>query len=165
MSVFFGSGSDWPTRKKPSEYNENRSKFVLLRASWNSFFLSFCHNYVQLQFHKSMIYSYGLHFYSIRLPYTQKSTFFGHYFQRFLIFFDINVNLLSCNDFSQKTFLKSTLGSFCILVQIMAQKEKTITLSFLNFAKMQRFCLETSSLKTRWHHLKIESILRLDCRH
>jgi hypothetical protein len=34
------------------------------------FFIILGHNYVQLQFHKSMIYSYGLHFYSIRLPYT-----------------------------------------------------------------------------------------------
>lgn len=74
-SIFFRC-SDWPTWKKPSEYNEYRSKFVLLRLLKKSSFFSFgasLDNYVQLQFHKSMIYSYGLHFYSIRMPYRAKN--------------------------------------------------------------------------------------------
>lgn len=51
---------------------ENKNSWMLfcclLQTLFRFSFFFCCHNYVQLQFHKSMIYSYGLHFYSIRLP-------------------------------------------------------------------------------------------------
>jgi hypothetical protein len=64
-------------------------------ASWknsNFFRWSPLDNYVQLQFHKSMIYSYGLHFYSIRLALQRKKVaffdearfFFGDEFRVFI---------------------------------------------------------------------------------
>lgn len=116
---FLLSARDWPKigekkTGKSSEFNEKRSKFVLLRGSCNSFLFPFlylslsstqfffsCHNYVQLQFHKSMIYSYGLHFYSIPFAlHTKTSTFWRFAARIFCFFSDINVNLFSCNEFS-----------------------------------------------------------------
>lgn len=46
--------------------NFAEKKNVVAPLETKPLFIFRCHNYVQLQFHKSMIYSYGLHFYSIR---------------------------------------------------------------------------------------------------
>lgn len=60
----FSRLADTKTRE-PSCWKKNTSHRVFCYvASLGASFSG--HNYVQLQFHKSMIYSYGLHFYSIR---------------------------------------------------------------------------------------------------
>lgn len=72
MYEFFSALFDWPTRKiKTQRIAEKKVRRISFGCASSN--LVFRHNYVQLQFHKSMIYSFGLHFYSIRLPYTQKS--------------------------------------------------------------------------------------------
>lgn len=106
MNFSSSFSNDWSTRK-------SLAMNIIPFFRRNPFCIIFCcHNYVQLQFHKSMIYSYGLHFYSIRLPlHTQNIAFiaksfgFIFFFIGHEIFFDIHREIL-CFFFDYKSLTR-----------------------------------------------------------